>query len=146
MASQRDLEILFEQVAQHLSKRRDVKVRLRNPLCDIASAQIYKTTTGGCVIDINPGNEFERQIVNLLHEVAHLNYDFQTIPANNNHLRPPSSSTKTDAERARARASLMERRADAQAAQWLAWAKSNANYYQQEPAGLLWLRALLNHP
>jgi hypothetical protein len=86
---------LLNSVASHLAGR-PVRVRIQPPVQDFANGAAYKTENGEAIIDVDPGSN---NILNtLLHEIAHIRYDFNTTMTPSNFWRAEPGSYKMDSD------------------------------------------------
>ena len=145
----RDLELLMSQVAQHVSGRPRVNVRLWEPVTSYAKAELSRSPTGTAEIRINPALSYPEIYKSLCHEIGHLVYDWPVIRPSAFHLSEPDSVDDSDQARAARRASPMETRADAFSEKLAAFGKT-ASYDIYIEGGLppivSWLKGLLTYP
>ena len=135
---------LLRQVAKHLTGRA-VMVRWQEPIWSNASGACYKSLSGDCIIDVNPGAT--DPLYTFLHECAHIRADFDDMAPSDYWQCEPGSQVLPQPQRVELRALPRENLADMIARIWLDYAKQNAwKYYSAQNRLEAELRALLDYP
>ena len=117
---------ILNQVATHLSGR-PVTVRVQPPAWDFAGGCAWKTLEGWAIIDVDPGTR--DPLDTLLHEIAHIKYDWRSMTPTDLWKSKPGSLKATSEERAKLRTLPREGKAASQVGTWKRYAIENCWRY-----------------